>query len=185
MHDSKITVNVDGVGYVVDVGSASFTPQESVELFIYTHITDRSTTLFGFRSSTELHLFEDLLNVSGVGPKGAIALVSGLGVQEIISAIINEDEQSLKVPGVGKKLIKKILIEMKDKLEDSPLYDQMKGDAKNMEITDPEIKKDAEDALIELGYSQREISEAFKQIEPKQRDSAENLIKSLLKAIQN
>src|SRR5271163_2812423 len=120
---SQAILDCGGVGYDVTISVATFTalPAEGVEtrLHIYTHVREDQIALFGFAEPPEKRLFEKLLTISGIGPKLAITVLSGISADRLIMAIRGADHAALtKVPGIGKKTAERVVLELKDKLED-------------------------------------------------------------------
>ena len=118
---NQVIVEAAGVGYDVQIPISTYTslPAEgaAVALRIYTHVREDALLLFGFATGEEKTLFERLISVSGIGPKLAVTVLSGLPTPDLISAIRNGDVQRLvRIPGVGKKTAERIVLELKDKL---------------------------------------------------------------------
>src|SRR5579872_4718261 len=116
-------VEAAGVGYDVTISVPTFTalPAEGAEvsLYIHTHVREDALALFGFLERNEKRLFERLITVSGVGPKLAIKMLSGLSSDRTVQAIRAQDHAQLtRIPGVGKKLAERLVVELKDKLDD-------------------------------------------------------------------
>ncbi|MGC2301199.1 MAG: Holliday junction branch migration protein RuvA [Acidobacteriaceae bacterium] len=116
-------VEAGGVGYDVTISVPTFTslPKEGgeVALYIHTHVREDTLALFGFLDRNEKRLFERLITVSGVGPKLAITILSGLNPERTVEAIRAQDHATLTlIPGVGKKLAERLVVELKEKLED-------------------------------------------------------------------
>jgi len=142
-------VEAAGVGYEVAISIPTFTalPAEGkeVSLLIYTHVREDALALFGFMSKTEKRLFEKLLAISGIGPKLALTVLSGLPPERLIAAIHGQDHATLtRIPGVGKKTAERIVLELKDKLEDL-------GAAPIAGVATP-VSEDVLSALVNLGY---------------------------------
>lgn len=117
-----IVVDVQGVGYEVTIPVSTYSslPQEGedVAIRIYTQVREDAIALFGFATSDEKTLFEKLISVSGIGPKLAITVLSGVAVPELISAIrAQQSDRLTKIPGVGKKTAERMVLELKDKLD--------------------------------------------------------------------
>ena len=169
-------VDVNGVGYKVEGYSAlDKDKNQQIELYIYTHVREQEIRLFGFNTREELVLFEQLLGVSGVGPKAAIVLVTTLGIDTIISAIANAKPELLRVPGVGGKTGEKIVIELKNKIAKL-------GFKTKLNISESDLQKENEvtGALSALGYNQKEITAALAEIDYQAHDSQTELIKKAL-----
>jgi Holliday junction DNA helicase RuvA len=121
-HPNQLIVDVQGVGYDVTIPVSTFSglPElgREVTLKIHTHVREDAFLLFGFLTSNEKFLFEKLTSVSGIGPKLAITVLSGLPVGDLVGAIRGGAVEVLvKVPGIGKKTAERIVLELKDKLE--------------------------------------------------------------------
>ncbi len=119
----RVIVEAGGVGYEVTISIPTFTalPAEGAEvaLHIYTQVREDLLALFGFLALDEKRLFERLITVSGVGPKLAVTILSGLSPERTVAAIRGQDHATLtRIPGVGKKLAERLVVELKDKLED-------------------------------------------------------------------
>jgi Holliday junction DNA helicase RuvA len=142
-------VEASGVGYEVAISIPTFTalPAEGneVSLLIHTHVREDALALFGFMSRTEKRLFEKLLAISGIGPKLALTVLSGLPSERLVAAIHGQDHTTLtRIPGVGKKTAERIVLELKDKLDElAPTT--IAG------VATP-VSEDVLSALVNLGY---------------------------------
>ena len=121
-HPNQAIVETGGVGYDVHIPVSTFSALaeagSEVRLRIYTHVREDSLALFGFFTAEEKSIFERLISISGIGPKLAITVLSGLATADLISAIRNgEVAQLVRIPGVGKKTAERIVLELKDKVE--------------------------------------------------------------------
>ncbi|MGB2953105.1 MAG: Holliday junction branch migration protein RuvA, partial [Gaiellaceae bacterium] len=154
-----VVVDVGGVGYAVAATqSALAEPGDEVTLETYLHVREDTLQLYGFAEAAERELFEQLLSVSGVGPKVALAIVSGSPPAELRRAIVLEDTKRFEaIPGIGKKTAQRVVLELKEKLADSV--------AEVTEIgTAPHVV--AREALVELGYSIVEAEQALAATDP-------------------
>ncbi len=120
-HPNQVIVDIGGVGYDVQIPISTYTclgnVNEPVSLKIFTHVREDALILYGFISAEEKALFERLITVSGIGPKLALAVLSGLPVTELVTAIRGSDVVMLvRIPGVGKKTAERIVLELKDKV---------------------------------------------------------------------
>lgn len=120
---NEAVIDCAGVGYGVTISVATFTslPAEGSEtsLHIHTHVREDQISLFGFSETQEKRLFEKLLTISGIGPKLAITVLSGIAADRLVTAIRSGDHASLtKIPGIGKKTAERVVLELKDKLDD-------------------------------------------------------------------
>lgn len=142
-------VEAAGVGYEVTISIPTFTtlPAEGneVALLVYTHVREDALALFGFTTPTEKRLFEKLLSISGIGPKLAITVLSGLPPERLIAAIHSQDHATLThIPGVGRKTAERIVLELKDKLQDlAPT---------SIAGAPTPVSEDVLSALVNLGY---------------------------------
>ena len=151
-HPNRIVIDVNGVGYDVFVPLSTFyglgDPGAGIALRIHTHVREEAFVLYGFATPLEQELFERLIGVSGIGPKLALAVLSGIEPQDFIRAIERGDLARLTaIPGVGKKTSERIVLELKDRLPRAPAVDPA-GTAPDA----PALKDDVLSALINLGY---------------------------------
>lgn len=157
----QVLLDIQGVGYEVDVPMSTFydLPAIGTETTLHTHLIIREDAhlLFGFATETERQTFRQLIKISGVGARTALSLLSGLSVSDLQQAVTAQDGTLLtRVPGIGKKTAERLLLELRDKLNiDKAMLDQHAPSSHD---------KDILNALISLGYSDREVSWAIKQI---------------------
>jgi Holliday junction DNA helicase RuvA len=149
---NRIVVDVNGVGYDVSVPLSTFyglgEPGSEIALRIHTHVREDALSLYGFATRIELDLFERLIGVSGIGPKVALAVLSGIEPLELVRAIERADLARLTaIPGVGKKTSERIVLELKDRLPRASLA-AAEGGAPEA----PALRDDVLSALINLGY---------------------------------
>lgn len=150
---NRLTVDVGGVGYDVLVPLSTFygigEPGAAVALRIHTHVREDVIALYGFGSALEQDLFERLISISGIGPKLALAVLSGIDPGELVRAIRTQDVARLtRIPGVGKKTAERIGLELKDRL---PLAGADVGQAEGPAAAD-DLRSDLLSALTNLGY---------------------------------
>lgn len=176
----EIILDVAGVGYRISVNPADLEIGAAAEFFIHTAVREDAINLYGFKTREAFELFENLLTVSGIGAKSALAIVSKISVAEFAAAIVNQDLNALtKLPGVGKKSAQRILLELKDKFKDLPT-NSLAQEFKPVQIKSSAFDE-ATDALSALGYTSAEISSILKRA-PKNL-STEQLIKFALKEL--
>ena len=177
-------VEAAGVGYDVTISVPTFTALPSVgaeaALHIHTQVSDDQIALFGFLDREEKRLFEQLITVSAVGPKLAIKILSGLSVERTVQAIRGQDHaQLVRIPGVGKKLAERLVVELKDKLDDfavPPAPAAVQGPA----------AEDVLSALVNLGYQRAAAEKAIQQAVAKDaalRADFDALFRGVLKVI--
>lgn len=164
----RIVVEVSGVGYNVYVspGRIYDFPEygEEVKVYTYTCVREDAVSLYGFATPEELELFKLLISVSGIGPKGGLAMLSIMGVEDIRYAIMTGDAKLLsKAPGVGKKTAERVIIDLKDKINAQDFEASITESAAPKALKEDPKARDAADALIALGYSAREAEHAVEQ----------------------
>jgi holliday junction DNA helicase RuvA len=155
-----LVLDVNGVGYLVAATPSAVRRAEGAEevtIEIHTHVREDALQLYGFSDAAERELFEHLLSVSGVGPKVALAIVSGSSPAELRRAIALEDTARFEaIPGIGKKTAQRVVLELKEKV--------------GAGAPAPEARKDghlvARDALVELGYSVVDAERALAEVDP-------------------
>ncbi len=148
-----IILEVNNIGYQVFVNNRAFNllPKlgESLSIYTYLQITDNEYKLYGFINKEELKLFEKVITVSGIGPKVAINILSGLDVGTFCNAIISQDEKTLTtIPGIGKKTAARLIFELKDKLADLPIEAKKVNELNTADLME---------AMEVLGYTGQEI----------------------------
>ena len=160
-HPPQLLVDVQGVGYELDVPMSTFyqLPATGAEVTLFTHLVVREDAhqLYGFATEPERRAFRQLLRISGIGARTALSVLSGLSVADLREAVSTQDTGRLiKVPGIGKKTAERLLLELRDKL-DSVLVAPAaaKGDGH---------AGDVNNALLSLGYNDREVAWAVKQL---------------------
>ncbi len=181
----KITVNVSGIGFEIFPTSSVFRnlpPKgQKVKITTYFLVKEDAMQLFGFSSKEEKSLFLHLLSVSGIGPKGAMSIVSSFDIETLVTAIAKADIDLLtSAQGIGKKTAQRVVVELKEKIAKAYMLDASSGVFDSTD--DTPILKDAVSALMALGYSAKEARKAAsKAISQTPNESVENVIKSSLK----
>ena len=164
-HPNQVILDVQGVGYDVTIPVSTFSALPDtggdVLLRIHTHVREDALALFGFRSAEEKTVFEKLISVSGIGPKLAITVLSGLATEDLISAIQQGRVESLvRIPGVGKKTAERMVLELREKLE------AISGDgaAAPRENATPlgDVEHDVLSALLNLGCGRPQAEAAIR-----------------------
>lgn len=166
IEEDSVIVNVHGIGYKIYVArSEVYNSVLNQTCFIYTHQHFREDymALYGFQETEERRLFRLLLNVSGIGPKGALAMIAQANPNKIIQAIANEDEKTLvKMPGIGKKTAQRIILDLKDKVKDLSLTRYVDEDIQVTHCDNEAYRNtDLREALKNLGYSDFEINKVI------------------------
>jgi Holliday junction DNA helicase RuvA len=188
----QVLLDVGGVGYQVLIPLSTYygisgRTDQPVSLFVHTHVREDALLLFGFGNREERAAFELLIGISGVGPRMALAILSGIGVDELHVAVREQDRARLQqIPGVGKKTAERLLLELRDKLEriapHAAAAQAASGTAAEERTGSGVLRADAESALINLGYSkeraERAVNQAWKRIDGE--PSLEELLKAAL-----
>ena len=154
-HD-KVIIENNNMGYNVLMSQSAtevLGQGEEIKIYTYLHVKEDAIQLFGFLSKNELEMFKKLISVSGVGPKGGLAILSALPENNLQMAIISGDAKAIsKAQGIGAKTAQRIIIELKDKID----LEEMLEVSSEAISSDNSIQSDAIDALIALGYSKTE-----------------------------
>ncbi len=184
----SVIIDNGGIGYEVFVPLSTFyalpDKDERVSLYIYTHVREDALVLFGFNTPLEKDIFLMLISVSGIGPKLAINILSGIGPDDLLEAMARGDALRLQsIPGVGRKMSERIALELRDKAV------RVRGDsevppAKIVTGEDRRVFDDALSALLNLGYPSKSAKRAAENALSRVKDmSLENLIKEALRLL--
>jgi Holliday junction DNA helicase RuvA len=185
---NRLTVDVGGVGYDVLVPLSTFygigEPGALVTLRIHTHVREDVIALYGFASALEQDLFERLISISGIGPKLALAVLSGIDPGELVRAIRTQDVARLtRIPGVGKKTAERIGLELKDRLPLAP------SNAGQLDDVAPgeDLRGDLVSALTNLGYNRQVAEKAIdvalkKTPDPTFEDALRDILRGMTRA---
>ena len=179
----QLTVEVSGVGYEVEAPMSTFfhLPAVGAEVHLLTHLVVREDAhiLYGFATEDERRLFRALIKVSGVGPKIALALLSGVSVADFNQSVQAQDISSLtRVPGIGRKTAERLIVEMRDRLVAPQLSSGAPGEGA---ATSP--ANEAYDALIALGYRPAEATRLLKAAGPGTHSTEELIRRALQSAV--
>jgi len=178
----KIVMDVQGVGYDVETSLPTFFQLETLNapmgLHIHTLVREDALILYGFLEREERHLFRALIRVNGVGPKLAIAILSSIRPDEFVRCIRQENATLLtKLPGIGKKTAERLVVEMKDRLQDADYLSNQSGTN-----TTPLHSDEAVKALEALGYKPQEANKAVQQLDDGKK-TCEQLIREALQSL--
>jgi Holliday junction DNA helicase RuvA len=173
--EKYVIIDVNGVGYKVHISGNTFKnlPKkgEKIKLYTYLYVRENIMDLYGFLNLEELEIFELLISISGIGPRGALSVLTVVSIETLKKAIANEESDVLtKVSGIGKKMAEKIVLELKNKIGE--------------EFSGKGVGVDGEaiDALMSLGYKLQEARETLKKI-PKEAESIEDRVREALKLL--
>ena len=184
---NQAVIECAGVGYELAISVTTFSAlaNEGAEasLHVHTHVREDQIALFGFAEAQEKRLFEKLLTISGIGPKLAITVLSGISADRLVMAIRGADHAALtKVPGIGKKTAERVVLELKDKLEDIAVAQDVAGTVHHYGAAGD----DALSALINLGYprpaAQKAIDTAIER-HPELAKDFEGLFRAAMAAV--
>jgi Holliday junction DNA helicase RuvA len=184
-HPQQAIIEAAGVGYdvVISVSTFSALPAEGAEvaLFIHTHVREDTLALYGFLDLGEKRVFERLITVSGVGPKLAVTIQSGLSTERLVGAIRGQDHATLsQIPGIGKRLAERLVVDLKDKLEDM-------ATAPRLIETGPSTE-DVLSALVNLGYQRPLAQKAIASAVARDKsvgDNFESLFRAAMAGMRN
>ncbi len=179
-----VIVDCAGVGYQLTISVPTFSglPEtgQEVSLFVHTHVREDQLALFGFLSPEEKHLFEKLISVSGIGPKLAVTVLSGMSAPDLVAAIRGNDLTRLtKIPGVGKKTAERVVLELKDKLEE---FTTAAAPVAKPAAATP-LEEDVLSALVNLGYQRAAAERALQSLGPANGRGFEQLFRAAMAAI--
>lgn len=178
---TQIMLDVNGVGYLINItiSTFEFLPNDSdqlVSLHTYLSVREDALILFGFSTLAEKEMFELLIGVNGVGPKSAQSILSGIQIDELHSALRNNDlSRIIAIPGIGRKTGERLIIELRDKVEKLSDSFELSNDSNYS------IKKDAILALTQLGYNQKAADKAVRNVlDEVEKPTLEVLLKNAL-----
>ena len=178
-----IVIDINGLGYKIFMSQNNIDSigelHDIIKVFTYVKVREDDISLFGFNSLEELHMFELLISVGGIGAKSAIAMLSEISPSSFALAVISDDiSQLVKIPGIGKKTAARIVLELKDQLKTEEAI--TKTEEVKLSITNEEETSEAIAALQVLGYTKREIEKALENVDTKNLQ-LEEIIKQGLK----
>jgi Holliday junction DNA helicase RuvA len=177
----EITVDVGGVGYQIFIPLSVFyrLPDlgEKVSLHIHTHLREDALQLFGFLDPEEKQVFLLLNSVAGIGPKLAVTVLSGIPADNLARALREGDQARLiSIPGVGKKLAERMIVELRDKVVSLPAKEVSLGDGS-------QLMRDAVSALVNLGYRRPEAENSVREIAKKEGGTLADVLKEALRRL--
>lgn len=188
IYEDRIVIEVSGIGYnvLMPVSSMESLPAIGNEVKVYTYLSVREDAmwLYGFNTKDELDLYKLLITVNGVGPKAALMLLSFMSANDLKFAIMSSDAKSIsKAPGVGPKTAQRVIIDLKDKID---LLDTFESKITASHVNTSNLsdsKTEAVEALVALGYSQKDAYAAVKNSEMDDDAKVEDILKAALRNI--
>ncbi len=186
--EDNVVIDVNGIGYNVKISAstAALVPGigEEVKMYTYTLVREDAFSLYGFLTRDDLEIFKKCITVNGIGPKGALAILSVMDADTLRFAILSGDAKAIaKASGIGSKTAERLILDLKDKVsiedtyisKEAELYKGTKG------LQDSPAINEAIEALVALGYGQTESAKAVKRVEGKEDMDAGELLKKALK----
>ena len=187
LEEDAIVVETGGIGYHISTTGQTFSRLPSlgdeVKIYTYLYIREDAMLLYGFCSKDELRVFKLLLGVSGIGPKGALAILSVMTTDDLRFAVLGDDAKTIaKAPGVGVKTAQRLILELRDKLSIEDAFEEKLSQAEDTARDKAKgAKNEAVQALVALGYSSSEALKALGGIEITEETDVEDLLKAALK----
>ncbi len=184
--EDTIVVENNGMGINVKVPATvlSNIPSigEDIKVYTYLYVREDAINVYGFLTRDDLNVFKLLLNVNGVGPKAALGILSTISANDLRYAVLSDDVNAIKkAPGIGAKTAQRLIIELKDKLKlESEEALILNANVRTKPSDDLILKNDAIEALVSLGYSQREAMDAVKKVDISNKN-LDDIIKESLK----
>ncbi len=178
-----------GIGYLIRVPAAVIAKLPAVgseiQIFTYLYVREDILDLYGFLNRDDMNIFRLLLGVSGIGPKGALAILSTISADELRFAVLAGDAKTIaKAPGIGNKTAQKMVIELKDKLKLEEAFEQKIANEEKSSLGQAaEIQNEAVQALTALGYSPTDALRAVRAVTVTEEMTVEALLKASLKTI--
>ena len=187
LEEDAMVVETGGIGYHIYTTGQTFSRLPSlgdeVKIYTYLYIREDAMLLYGFCSKDELRVFKLLLGVSGIGPKGALAILSVMTTDDLRFAVLGDDAKTIaKAPGVGVKTAQRLILELRDKLSIEDAFEEKLSQAEDTARDKAKgAKNEAVQALVALGYSSSEALKALGGIEITEETDVEDLLKAALK----
>ena len=193
VNEECIVIEVNGIGYEVKVPLSALDELPRIgsiiKIFTYLHVREDAMALFGFLSSDDLTMFKLLITVNGIGPKGALGILSSITPDDLRFAVLSEDVKTIaKTPGIGNKTASKLILELKDKLKLEDAFEQKLINQEEGQKQVPnsgshiiDIRKEAIQALVVLGYSNTDAAKVVRKIDITEDMTSEDILKKSLK----
>ncbi len=184
LSNEEIIIERDGIGFGILTSQNVINKlriEDNVTLFTHMHVREDDISLFGFLSQDEKTIFRQLISISGIGPKGALAILSTLSIDELRIAVLSEDYKAIaKANGIGTKTAQRVVIDLKDKLKLEDILPDAEASVQEESIGNDNMAEAAL-ALTSLGYSNLEALRALKKVKNNENMSVEELLKAALK----
>lgn len=185
-----IIIESQNIGYEIKISMSAIqnlpSIGESIKIHTYLYVREDAMLLYGFLTRDDLEIFKKLITVNGIGPKGALGVLSTITPDELRFAIIADDVKTIsKAPGIGKKTAQKLILELKDKLKLKDYMDSVTTEVDDSVTLPSNIKNDAISALVTLGYTSTEAVKVIRTINITETTTIEEIIKSALGKLAN
>ncbi len=185
--EDSIVVENNGIGYNIRIPGSIIDSLEGigqkVKIYTYTYVREDAMLLYGFLTRDDLHIFRLLIGVGGIGPKGALAVLSVMTPDDLRFAVLADDDKTIaKAPGIGKKTAQRLIIELRDKLSLADTFVEQEASrlADRTSVRNG-VKQEAVEALVALGYSPAEAMKAVNGVELTEETTVEEALKAALK----
>lgn len=182
----NLILEVNNIGYNVKIaeGFHSMLPGigREIKLYTYTCVREDAFLLYGFLTQDDLEIFRKCITVSGIGPKGAMSILSIMDADSLRMAILSGDAKSIsKAPGIGNKTAERLILELKDKISVEEVLGNTGGTRESAPVMENEVAKEATEALIALGYTAKDAMKAVHQVMNDEITDVEQVLKLALK----
>lgn len=191
IYEDTIVIENNGMGFNIRVPASLLSEVgvigETVKVYTYLQVREDDLSLFGFLTRDDLNIFKMLINVNGIGPKGALAILSTITPDDLRFAVLSDDVKLISsAPGIGAKTAQKLIIELKDKLKLKDVFETALNNnaaKKDKSTAVMSARNDAVEALVALGYGSSEALKAVKQVENVEDKDSETILKEALKKL--
>lgn len=187
--EEGIVVENNGMGYEIFVPFSVMNELppigRDVKIYTYLYVREDAMKLYGFLTKDDLHIFQLLISVNGIGPKGALGILSVISPDDLRFAVLAEDVKAIsKAPGIGTKTASKLILELKDKLKLEDALDSYKEKVESVtDLGNKDIRNEAIQALVALGYASSDAMKAVRQVTIDEDTAVEDVLKQSLKFI--
>lgn len=187
--EDTLVLEVNQVGYNIKISSQTVqflvSMKDIIKIYTYTCVREDTFCLYGFMTKDDLKIFKKLITVNGIGPKGALAILSTMSADDLRYAIISGDAKAIsKAPGIGAKTAARVILDLKDKVSIEDTFINQSMGMHSMDVSQENIaQKEAMEALVALGYSASDALRTMKKIELTENMEAEDILKAALKKI--
>lgn len=190
MTEGSLILDVNGIGYEVLVPAQLLSMVkgigQTVKLHTYMQVREDAVALFGFLKKDDLQMFRMLTGVNGVGPRAGLSILFAVGTDDLRFAILADDAKRIsKAPGIGAKTAKKIILELKDRLDLEEAFEKKLSSGQDFEevsaVSGSQVVKDAVEALVALGYGSTEALKVVRSVKPTEDMDVEEILKEALK----